>query len=158
MIERRCPYCHQTFIPAKSQANQRVCSGGDCQRRRSADYRRAKLAVDADYREECRQSARQWRKQNSEYWKEYRAAHPTSAERNRQLQSSRDRKRRLKSLANNIPASDLISCPATVWLLGPELRRLANNTSAPAQVWVLEGLSPSAPLAGRLANNTTLAQ
>jgi len=158
MIERRCPYCHQSFLPTKSQPEQVACSGAHCQRRRGADYRRAKLAADADYREGCRQSARQWRKQNPEYWKEYRAAHPTSAERNRQLQRSRDRKRRLKSLANNIPACDLISCPATVWLLGPELRRLANNTSAPAQVWVLEGLPLRAPLAGQLANNTALAQ
>jgi hypothetical protein len=136
MIERRCPYCHRAFIPAKTQPKQVVCSAPECQRRRGADYRRARLAANAEYREACRQSARQWRKLHSEYWNEYRAAHPDSAERNRQSQRSRDRKRRLKSLANNISASDVIPCPATIWLLGPELHRLANNISAPTQVWV----------------------
>ena len=158
MIERRCPYCQQVFIPAKCQPKQAVCSAPDCQRHRSADYRRARLAANPHYREACRQSARQWRKQHPEYWTEYRAAHPDSTERNRQSQRSRDRKQRLKSLANNIPASDLISCPATVWLLGPELRRLANNISAPTQVWVLEAFPPAVPVPPHLANNTALVQ
>ena len=158
MSERRCPYCNQIFNPAKCQPKQAVCSAPDCQRHRSADYRRARLAGNSQYREACRQSARPWRKQHSEYWTEYRATHPDSAERNRQLQRSRDCKRHLKSLANNIPASDLIPCPATVWLLGPALRRLANNISAPTQVWVLEALPHSAPVPQHLANNTALVQ
>jgi hypothetical protein len=158
MVERRCPYCHQLFSPAKCQPKQAVCSAPECQCRRCADYRRARLAGQEDYREACRQSARQWRKQHPDYWTEYRSAHPDSADRNRQMQRSRDRKRRLKSLANNTPASELIPCPATIWLLGPGLRSLANNTSAATQLWVLEGLSPSTGATGQLANNTALAQ
>src|ERR1035437_4705280 len=54
-------------------------------------------------------------------------------------------------------ASNLRPCPATIWLLGPELHELANNISAPTQVWVLEVLTPPARSAGHLANNTHLA-
>jgi len=157
MIERRCPYCLQTFSPSIYQPTQTVCSDPGCQRQRRSDYRRTKLADDPSYRESCRQSARQWRKQHPDYWKQYRQAHPSSVERNRQQQSTRDRKQHLKNLANNIAASDLKPCPATVWVVGAELHQLANNTSAPAQVWVLEALPPPPQPLGHLANNIALA-
>jgi hypothetical protein len=32
-----------------------------------------------------------------------------------------------------------------VWLLGTGLQNLANNNSAPAQVWILEALPPRKP-------------
>jgi hypothetical protein len=35
---------------------------------------------------------------------------------------------------------------AGVWLLGAGLQNLANNNSAPAQVWILEALPPRKPL------------
>src|SRR5579864_4929696 len=143
MIERRCPYCHKSFIASKCQPSQTVCGQADCQRRRRSSYRRNKIAADQKYREACRQSARQWRKEHPDYWRQYRQAHPASVERNRQQQKSRDRKQRLTRLANNIPASDLKLCPATVLVLGPELHALANNTSAPVQVWVLEAVRPA---------------
>jgi hypothetical protein len=40
---------------------------------------------------------------------------------------------------------DLKHSAAEIWLLGPGLRNLANNNSAPAQVWVLETLPPRKP-------------
>lgn len=157
MIERRCPYCHKFFIASKCQPSQAVCGQADCQRRRRSSYRRNKIAADPKYREACRQSARQWRKEHPEYWRQYRHAHPASVEQNRQQQKSRDRKRRLATLANNIPASDLKLCPATVLILGPELHRLANNTSASVQVWVLEALPRPCQVISPLANNIPLA-
>jgi hypothetical protein len=142
MVERRCRYCQQAFQPSKYQPNQSVCSRPECQRQRRTEYHRTRLAADADYAETCRESARKWRRQHSDYWKQYRQAQPSSAERNRQQQRDRDRKQRLIKLANNTSASDLKPCPAAVWLLGTELHHLANNNSAPAQVWVLEALPP----------------
>lgn len=157
MSEQRCPYCGRAFSPSKCQPKQAVCSAPECQRRRCADYRHRKVTTDPNYREACRESAREWRKQHPDYWKQYRTAHPACVERNRDLQKCRDRKQRFKSLANNTPASSLRPCPATIWLLGPELHELANNISAPTQVWVLEALTPPARSAGHLANNTHLA-
>jgi hypothetical protein len=129
------------FQPSKYQPEQAVCSSPDCQRQRRADYHRNKVATDPEYAESCRESARKWRKLKPGYWKQYRDAHPDSAGRNRQQQTSRDRRQKLLRLANNTSASELSPCPATVWVIGTELRDLANNNLAAAQVWVLQGLS-----------------
>ena len=156
MPMRRCPYCQSNFESTKTHPSQQVCSQPQCQRQRRADYRRRKLNSDPAYAEGCRQSARQWRKQHSNYWSEYRRAHPESSRRNRQQQQNRDQKRHLLRLANNTLASNLRPCPATVWLLGTGFDHLANNTPAPAQLWVLEALPPRAPVASCLANNIAL--
>ena len=71
--------------------------------------------------------------------------HPAAVERNRQQQHVRDQKRRLRDLANNNSVFDLKHSVAGVWLLGAGLQHLANNNSAPAQVWVLEALPPRKP-------------
>jgi len=72
MGERRCLYCQQIFQPSKFQRRQAVCGQADCQRRRRADYHRAKIAADPEYREVCRDSPRKWRSRNPDYWKQYR--------------------------------------------------------------------------------------
>ena len=142
MGERRCLYCQQIFQPSKFQRRQGTCGGTDCQRRRRADYHRAKIAADPEYREVCRDSPRKWRSRNPDYWKQYRQKNPTSADRNRSQQQLRDRKRRLCNLANNTSALDLKHSAAQVWLVGPGAADLANNNSAPAQIWVIEALPP----------------
>src|SRR6266851_1847689 len=48
----------------------------------------------------------------------------------------------IRDLANNNSAFDLKRSAAEVWLIGSDLEHLANNNSAPAQVWVLETLPP----------------
>lgn len=156
MPARCCRYCQQSFQPSRSHPEQAVCSSPECQRQRQSDYRRRKLASDPEYAEKCRQSARQWRKQHSEYWGQYRQAHPDSVARNREQQLARDRKRSLTNLANNTSAADVKRCPGTVWLLGAGLHDLANNTLAPAQLWILEAVPRQLPARAVLANNTAL--
>jgi len=119
MVERGCRYCEQSFQPSKYQPGQSVCSAPDCQRHRRADYHRQKIAADPVYRQGCLDSPQKWRSRNSDYWRRYREQHSAAVERNRQLQHVRDQKRRL--------------------------RDLANNNSAPAQVWVLEALPRRKP-------------
>jgi len=142
MGERRCLYCQQNFQPSKFQRRQAVCGEADCQRRRRADYHRRKLNADPEYREVCRDSPRKWRSRHPDYWKQYRQKNPESVEQNRQQQQLRDRKRRLRNLANNTSALDLKHSAAQVWLVGSGAADLANNNSAPAQIWVIEALSP----------------
>lgn len=127
---RCCPYCLACFVPSKTHPDQLVCDRPQCQRRRRADYRRAKLAADPDYAERCRQSARQWRKQHPHYWPQYRQDHPASVDGNRQQQQTRDRRR--------------------------QIRHLANNTLAPAKLWILQALPLHHPAPALLANNTPL--
>lgn len=142
MDDRRCRYCQKLFRPSKYQPRQMVCGDPLCQRRRRADYHREKVATDPEYREVCRDSLRKWRSSNPDYWKSYRRDHPAAAERNRQQQQARDRKRRLRHLADNTSALDLKHSAAQVWLVGSGASRLANNNSAIAQVWVIEALAP----------------
>jgi len=86
MDERRCLYCQQVFQPSKFQRRQAVCGEAECQRRRRADYHRAKLAADPEYRDVCRDSPRKWRSRNPDYWKQYREKNLASADRTRQQQ------------------------------------------------------------------------
>src|ERR1700685_791954 len=140
MGERRCLYCQQVFQPSKFQRRQAVCGEADCQRRRRTDYHRRKLAADPEYRDVCRDSPRKWRSRHPDYWKQYRAKNLKSTDRNRSQQQLRDRKRRLRNLAHDNSALDLKYSAAQVWLVGPGAADLANNNSAPAQVWVIEAL------------------
>jgi hypothetical protein len=142
MGERRCRYCQKSFEPSKFQPRQEVCSASDCQKRRRAGYRKQKISADPEYRQVCLDSSRKWRSRNPGYWKQYREEHPTAPEQNRQHQKVRDRRRRLRHLANNTSALDLKLCTAEVWLVGPGVAHLANNNSAPAHVWVIEALPP----------------
>ena len=146
MVERRCRFCERIFQPSKYQPGQSVCSDSGCQRRRRAEYHRHKIAADPEYRQVCRDSPQKWRSRNPDYWRQYRELHPAAVERNRQQQQVRDQKRRLRDLANNNSVFDLKHSVAGVWLLGAGLQNLANNNSAPAQVWILEALPPRKPL------------
>jgi hypothetical protein len=145
MSERRCRYCEKAFHPSKRQPRQTVCSQAECQKKRCAESRRKKLASDGEYRQVCLDSASKWRAANPEYWKRYREKNPESVARNRQQQQSRDRKQRLRDLANNNSVLDLKRSAASIWLLNPSAEataNLANNNSVPAQVWVIEPLAP----------------
>jgi hypothetical protein len=142
MDERRCRYCQKLFQPSKYQPCQMVCGDPACQRKRRTDYHRQKIATDPEYREVCRDSPRKWRAHHPDYWKRYRSDRPAVVERNRQQQQARDRRRRLRHLANNTSAVDLKHSAAQVWLVGAGAAHLANNNSVPAQVWVIETLAP----------------
>jgi len=142
MGERRCRYCQKVFQPSKFQPRHVVCGESGCQQKRRTDYHKEKIASDPEYREGCRDSPRKWRARNPEYWKQYRQKNPAGVERNRQQQKLRDRKRKLCNLANNTSALDLKYSAAQVWLIGSGAAHLANNNSAPAQVWVIDALPP----------------
>jgi hypothetical protein len=145
MVERRCLYCERSFQPSKYQPGQSVCSDAGCQRHRRADYHRQKIAADPEYRQVCLDSPQKWRARNRDYWRRYRERYPAAVERNRQQQHVRDQKQHLRDLANNNSAFDLKRSAAEIWLLGPGLQNLANNNSAPAQVWILESLPSRKP-------------
>jgi len=145
MVERRCRYCERIFQPSKYHPAQSVCSDSGCQRRRRAEYHRQRIVADPEYRQVCLDSPQKWRSRNPDYWRRYREQHPAAVERNRQQQHVRDQKRRLRDLANNNSVFDLKHSVAGVWLVGAGLQNLANNNSAPAQVWVLEALPPRKP-------------
>jgi hypothetical protein len=70
-----CPFCKESFTRSRFHPDQIVCSGPDCQRQRRAAYHRQKLQADPSYRDQCRDSQQQWREQQPEYMRTYRAEH-----------------------------------------------------------------------------------
>ena len=61
---------------------------------RKAAWKRYKMRSDPDYKFNQTLSNKKWAKANPGYWKAYRQRHPEKAERNRMLQSIRNRRRR----------------------------------------------------------------
>ena len=146
MEQRCCRFCHRQFEPSRFHLEQTACSDKPCQRQRRNENRKQKLALDEEYRQVCRDSARKWRTNHPGYWKQYRSANHDAVERNRTQQRQRDLRQRLARLANNHSALDLKSSAAGVWLLGPAAHDLANNNLASAQVFILQGSIRKPPL------------
>jgi hypothetical protein len=146
MSQRRCSFCQREFETSRFHPEQTVCADKACQQQRRRQNRNRKLALDAEYRQVCRDSARKWRANHAGYGKQYRAAKPDAVTRNRILQRQRDLRQRLADLANNNPALDLKSSAAGVWWLGPGARDLANNNLAATQVIILQGSLRRPPL------------
>jgi len=56
-------------------------------------WQREKMIRDPVYRANQKQSQADWQSRNADYWKRYRAAHPEQADRNRDLQQVRNKRR-----------------------------------------------------------------
>jgi len=86
-----CAHCAEEFIPRNRK--QSYCSKPECQRARMATWKRIKTKADPDYKAAKKLSQRKWAADNPGYWKTYRERHPEKAERNRMLQTIRNRRR-----------------------------------------------------------------
>jgi len=72
---RECLACGECFEPCRTVKEQKYCSKPECQRERKRRWQRAKLADDPEYRENHRNSQKQWRERNPDYWRKYRKKH-----------------------------------------------------------------------------------
>ena len=93
-----CCHCGRYFIPDPRQKNPRYCREKACQRARKAAWQREKMVSDPDYRANQKQSQADWLSRNADYWKRYRAAHPEQADRNRDLQQVRNKRRHSRGI------------------------------------------------------------
>jgi hypothetical protein len=94
MEEIVCCSCGDVFERSARHKNQCYCWKPACQRARKAAWKRHKMRTDADYRFTQRASNKKWARSHPGYWKAYRRDHPEKAERNRLLQTVRNRRRR----------------------------------------------------------------
>jgi hypothetical protein len=136
---RICPYCKKEFTPSRYHPEQAICSSIECQRRRRTDYHRRKRTTDPEYRETCRNSQEQWRKENPDYMRLY-------------LQRRRDKIRLNTKTSSVIKSSRILvllkskaeidPCPseASTWLLSPCGSVSEKNIFAHAKVIVLQGV------------------
>ncbi len=93
MEEIVCCSCGDVFEHSVRHKNQCYCSKPVCQRARKAAWKRYKMRTDPEYKFNQTVSNKKWAKANPRYWKTYRRMHPQKAERNRMLQSIRNRRR-----------------------------------------------------------------
>ena len=98
--------CKEHEASSRSGGRQSYCGTYDCQRARKATWKRESLAADADHRANQRRSFQEWSRANPGYWTDYRHDHPDKAERNRQMQRERNRRRPRKG---PIAAGDVIA-------------------------------------------------
>jgi hypothetical protein len=89
-----CVHCFDLFVPSPRHKNQTHCMKAECRRAKKAAWKRVRLKTDPDFKEDQRISNRKWAANHPGYWKEYRLKHPEKAQRNRLLQSLRNRRRR----------------------------------------------------------------
>ncbi len=93
IMDKRCENCHATFQTHPAVRNHRYFGKLGCQKERKRLWQRHKLAIGSVYREEQADAKRQWRVNNSDYWRKYRESHPAYVERNREQQRERNHKR-----------------------------------------------------------------
>jgi hypothetical protein len=96
MPEIECVYCGDLFEGSVRHKNQASCGKKECQRAKKASWQRYKLKIDPEYRANQKSSQKKWVKEHPDYWKEYRRKNPEKAERNRILQTIRNRRSRKK--------------------------------------------------------------
>jgi len=90
----QCCHCGGFFPPSPRHRNQAYCMKPQCRRVRRAIWQRHKMKTDPDYRLNQGLSQKQWVRANAGYWKAYRQKNPDKAQRNRILQTIRNRKAR----------------------------------------------------------------
>jgi hypothetical protein len=154
-----CAICHKPFSRSRFHPGQKVCSQKSCQQQRRQQTRKQQLLTDLEYRKTCLNSAKNWRAAHPRYWREYRATHPQSVERNRRQQQSRDLHYRLADLANNNSARELNYCPAMVcWYdsTAKDSGILPTTSWLPAKILILQQLKLPATPSSDLANNIAL--
>ena len=86
-----CVYCLKFFTPRNRKQN--YCKADKCQKARKAAWQSNKMHTDPAYKAEQVLSKKKWAQANPGYWTLYREKNPEKAERNRMLQSIRNRRR-----------------------------------------------------------------
>jgi hypothetical protein len=94
--KNRCAHCRRLFIANPRVKNQKYCSRDICQRTRKSRWQRRKMATDADYRQNQKDSRQMWQTQHPGYWQQYRDSHPQYRERNRTIDTGSPIKGRVK--------------------------------------------------------------
>jgi len=100
-----CTYCGDFFDPSPRHKTQTACKKIKCQRAKKAAWQRFKIKTDPIYSANQKSSQQKWLKATPSYWKAYRKRKPEKAERNRILQTIRNRKTRVSSSDAKMDAS-----------------------------------------------------
>lgn len=106
MAEIECVYCGDFFEGSPRHKNQTACKKKECQNTKKAAWQRHKMRTDPDYRANQKSGQKRWVQKKPGYWKQYRRKNPEKAERNRILQSIRNRRTRSAEVIAKMDASN----------------------------------------------------
>jgi len=138
MKNKTCTYCKQEFLPCRYHPDQRICGSAECQQRRRTDYHREKIATDFVYREQCRDSQKKWRENNSGYMKQYRARRSLGGRRHSAKYRLLTALHQLVDSVKNNAVLDLRAMDASIWLVSDSVFQEKNNLAS-AKVIILQG-------------------
>jgi hypothetical protein len=102
-----CVNCATFFIPRNCKQN--YCTKPECQRARKAAWQRYKMKYDDDYRTQQHLSQQKWLQTNPGYYRSYRRRNPDKVQRNRALQTIRNRRNRQRLSHKNLADNPLIA-------------------------------------------------
>jgi hypothetical protein len=123
-----CVNCYEFFPPSPRHKNQRYCMKPQCRRAKKAAWKRHKMATDPDFKRDQKLSNQKWAQKNPGYWKAYRKRNPQKTQRNRDLQSVRNRRRRKSADTDGkVDASVIAKVDASI----------AHNFSLVGQFWLV---------------------
>lgn len=100
-----CFHCAAMFVPRNRK--QYCCGRPACQRARKVAWQRIKTKTDPDFRAATRLSQQKWAANHAGYWKAYRQRKPEKAERNRMLQTIRNRRRSATKKTDDVPIAKM---------------------------------------------------
>jgi hypothetical protein len=107
-----CPSCAEAFTRSPRHKNQTFCMKPQCRRARKASLQRNKMKTDPEYRADQKLSNRKWSASRPDYWREYRRRHEDKTQRNRLLQTVRDRNGRAGREAAEVVSTPLAKMDA----------------------------------------------
>ncbi len=118
-----CKHCKvEKAANFRLKGNQEYCGDIKCQRARKAAWQREKMARDADYRANKKESNKQWRKSRPahRYQRQYREGHPDYVEKNRKKQRIRNKKRStLVSVEKIVKLDTLTNIGSNTYIMTP---------------------------------------
>ncbi|MFZ6673664.1 hypothetical protein [Undibacterium sp. Xuan67W] len=131
---KHCVTCGQVFQPRPQVPQQCYCSAKECQRERRRRWQRDKLKHDPDYQDNQARAQQAWSNRNSNYWREYREAHPEYVDRNRTQQRERNQRPQNAAIAKMDVSIPVIPLPSGIY----RLHLIVPNEIAKMDVWTVE--------------------
>ena len=123
-----CINCYEFFPPSPRHKNQKYCMKPACRRAKKAAWKRHKMATDPDFKLDQKLSNQKWALNNPGYWAQYRKRNLEKEERNRILQTIRNRRNRQLNNTTDSPLTPLIAKVDA---------SITNNLSLVGQFWLV---------------------
>jgi endogenous inhibitor of DNA gyrase (YacG/DUF329 family) len=134
IMTKHCKACGNEFQPHPKTPTQTYCSSEKCQRERRRRWQHEKRKVDSDYRDNDTRQTKDWGNAHPDYWKHYRQVNPAYADRNRNLQQTRNKKLRESVIANGDDLNPALCLPSGRY----RLTQISPEGIASEDAWIVE--------------------